>query len=334
MQLLTHSRLTTIRSCLERHRLRYVLGLVPQDVALELILGTLVHLGLEVRWRTFDIDAALEAMTHGDIDPFERARAMQMVRAYHYRWAHDADEYDVLGVEEEFRAPLINPATGGRSKTWRLGGKLDVRVRERRGDRVLVVEHKTTAEDITQGSAYWRKRVLDSQISLYHDGARALGHDVAGCLYDVLGKPDLRPKLATPVESRRYTKGKRCKACKEQPVQCPTCFEAEPSRLDARQRLEDETVDEFADRVGAELADRPELYFARGEVARLGAQLDRHRLDVWNQAKRAAGPVDRNPDACVRGRMVCPFLSVCCSEVSEDAFERTARIHPELSSDA
>ena len=35
------------------------------------------------------------------------------------------------------------------------------------------------------------------------DGAAALGHDVAGCLYDVICKPGLRPLKATPVEARK-----------------------------------------------------------------------------------------------------------------------------------
>ena len=36
---------------------------------------------------------------------------------------------------------------------------------------------------------------MDSQISMYFDGAKALGHDVAGCIYDVIGKPKLRGKV-------------------------------------------------------------------------------------------------------------------------------------------
>jgi hypothetical protein len=47
---------------------------------------------------------------------------------------------------------------------------------------------------------------MDGQVSTYFDGAASLGLDVAGCIYDVIGKPGIRPLQATPVEARKYTK--------------------------------------------------------------------------------------------------------------------------------
>lgn len=56
--------------------------------------------------------------------------------------------------------------------------------------RQVIVEHKTTSQDISQGSVYWQKvMTCDLQVSLYRaafPGARIL--------YDVLRKPSLRQK--------------------------------------------------------------------------------------------------------------------------------------------
>jgi hypothetical protein len=34
---------------------------------------------------------------------------------------------------------------------------------------------------------------MDSQVSTYYEGGRFLGHDVVGCIYDVVFKPRQRP---------------------------------------------------------------------------------------------------------------------------------------------
>ncbi len=71
---------------------------------------------------------------------------------------------------------------------------------------VILVEHKTTSEDIEITSDYWLKLMLDGQISQYYLGAKALGYEVTECLYDVIRKPSMRPYSATPEESRKYKK--------------------------------------------------------------------------------------------------------------------------------
>jgi hypothetical protein len=78
---------------------------------------------------------------------------------------------------------------------------------------VYVLEHKTSSADTSPGSVYWERLALDSQVSIYVDGATMLGHEIAGCIYDVLKRPEHEQKLATPVESRRYTQGKGCAKC-------------------------------------------------------------------------------------------------------------------------
>lgn len=59
--------------------------------------------------------------------------------------------------------------------------------------KLLLLELKTTSEDIEPGSIYWKKLTLDNQISMYLSAARDMGHDVSGVLYDVIRKTALRP---------------------------------------------------------------------------------------------------------------------------------------------
>ena len=324
LPLLTASSLKTARACLRLYLLTYEQGWRPATAAAELRFGTLVHRGLEAWWRAAGngqgdarLDAALEAMA-GESDPFDRARAECLLTGYHARW--EADRYDVLAVEAPFVAALRNPATGKPSRTWRLAGKLDAVVRDPAG-RVLIVEHKTSSEQIGPGSEYWRRLRMDGQVSQYYEGARALGYDVEGCLYDVLGKPAIRPLKATPPEARKYTKD---------------------GALYKTQRDQDESPDEFRDRLSADIGSDPVGYYQQGEVVRLDAEMAEALQDTWQigatiREARRTGCHPRNPDACVRYGRTCWAFDLCTGAASLDdatRFVRIGNIHPELDSGA
>ena len=166
MNLLTASRSKTARACARLDHYKYQLGYRPvQEEAEALTFGKIVHSGLEAWWLTFDLTAAIAAVRATDCDPFLRVRAEATLTGYHIQWFSSARDYEVISVEAEFRAPLINPATGAASKTFDLGGKLDALVRERATGRVLIVEHKTSGEDITPGSLYRRRLRMDGRAS-------------------------------------------------------------------------------------------------------------------------------------------------------------------------
>lgn len=324
MSLLTASRLSAARSCQRLHRLRYGLGWRPVEDAEALRFGTLVHRGLEAWWKAWgwpseaQLAAALDAMA-GDVDPFERVRAEEMMRGYHYRW--ERDDYEVIDVECVFETALRNPATGRPSHTWRLGGKIDAIVKDVRTGRVLTVEHKTASGDISPGSEYWRRLRMDGQVSIYYEGATSLGHDVAGCLYDVLGKPGQKPLKATPEEARKYKKD---------------------GTLYAAQRDRDETPDEYRERVRAAIAENPDGYYQRGEVVRLESEMAEALHDVWQvgqQIREAelAARFPRNPGACVQYGRTCSFFAVCTGEASLEhsgLYAQSSTIHPELADSA
>jgi hypothetical protein len=315
--MLTASRLRDARACQRRHKHKYIDGYRPLDDAAPLRFGTLFHAALASWWGhapEFRLEFAL-AETLEASDPYEAAMARALIVGYDARWSDD--RYAVLAVEREFRVPLVNPETGAKSRTWDLGGKLDAIARETSG-RVLLVEHKTTSSEIAPGSDYWKMLRLDGQVSIYFEGARASGYDVAACLYDVIRKPGQRPLKATPEDKRQYKK------------------DGTPY---ATTRLTDETPEQYEARLMEAIAADPSRHFARGEVVRLDREMDEAMFDAWTIAQqlRAAEVADRFPrnvDACVQYGRTCAFFGVCTGEQSLDdplLFKRVENVHPELS---
>jgi hypothetical protein len=253
-------------------------------------------------------------------DPYELARAQVMLVGYDARWASEMEHYEVLGVEQEFRAPVRNPDTGATSRTWTLAGKLDALVLDRRDGLARIVEHKTTSSDAGPGSDYLKRLRMDGQVTIYYEGAASLGHLVAGCIYDVLVKPGLRPLKATPPEARKYTK---------------------TGALYANQRERDETPEEYRVRVAEALLADPNDYFLRANVHRLESEMRDGLADVWQTGRvmresDLAGRHPRNPDACTRWGRTCEFFTICCGEGSledERLFARADRTHAELEAD-
>ncbi len=292
--LLTASSLKMFRRCSQEYHYRYVEGVEPVETSLALRLGSLVHVGLESWWINYHVGEdeqnfaeAVVAMraAAGDIDPYELVRAEELLFGYHVRW--HADKFTVKGVEEEFATPLDGT-------DWMLAGKLDVRAVDSRG-RNVVIEHKTSSVDISSGSHYWDKLRLDAQVSMYFRGAESLGHPIEAIVYDVLGKPKLKPYKET--KNKKYTaKG----------------------LLYANQHDRDETTEEFRLRVRAELAENPDKYYQRGEVVRLESEVQHFLHELYCQANAIEqSSVYMNPDACERYGSMCAYFPMCTREADK-----------------
>ena len=292
LQTKSNSELSTWLACQMRHFYSYGMRRKPARTAEALDFGTLWHLGMAAWWKPNQTPeerfaAAVEAMATDNA--MTLATLTELMRGYTARWS-DA-RYTAVAIEREFSMPLVNPDTGDVHPTVGLMGILDKVVREP-GSIDHVLEHKTTASDIESGSSYWdRVRTLDSQVSGYMDGARALGFDVVDCIYDVVRKPTIKPYKATPEESRKYKKD---------------------GTLYANQRETDETPEEYAVRLAADIAENPGKYYARGTIVRLEADELRHRRDTWSivaQMSTGLRPV-HNRFACgdFGG---CDFKAVC-----------------------
>jgi hypothetical protein len=321
MDLLTTSRARAYQACPRLHQHQYELGYRPATEAETLRFGSLFHEGQAAWWLTESgrLEAAIAAIESHASDPFDMVKARELMRGYDARWGEEP--YTVLAVEVEFSTDLRNPETGAASRTFRLAGKLDALALDAIG-RPLIVEHKTTSEDIADGSEYWRRLQLDPQVSTYYEGARALGHEPAGCLYDVVHKPTIRPYQATPFDARKYTKATKDK----------------PAALYANQHETDEQPEDFAARLREHIIENVDRYYRRGIVVRLEEDERDAAFDRWQTAAaireaRRAGRWPRNPDACSRYGRTCTFFPVCTRTASLDDplhYRKVERTHEEL----
>lgn len=315
MALLTPSRLRAFRECQRLHHLRYVEGWQVVRTSEALRVGSLVHLGLEAWWRTGLTDA-IAAVQGKALDAFEQGKVEEMLIAYDRRWSSERDAYEVLGIEVEGRAPLLNPATWKASRTWTLAGKVDLILRRRSDGRVLVCEHKTTTESIEDPTShYWSRLSMDHQISAYTVLAEAMDYEVNEILYDVIRRPLLRPLLATPEEKRSYKKD---------------------GTLYANQRDRDETPEEYRRRVRDSMTETEHCF--RRAVPRMESQIADFLFDATAQSQTMResarlGRAPRNPDACHRFGE-CPFFQVCSTGSSPadfpEDFIKSEKVNPEL----
>ena len=210
--ILTYSQLAAFRNCrrMAFHGYEERLELIGDDVD-SLRLGSIVHDAQETR----DLapagsdPAAVALAVQASIDNAcsnragDRsqqtlwARATGMLRAYIARWgAIDAEFTPFIlangkpAVEMYFEGPIINPATGARSRSFFLGGKVDEIVTLRADGRPWLLERKTTT---TIDAGYLEKLWLDLQLRIYVHYLRAhVGIPVAGAIYDIIGKPGLK----------------------------------------------------------------------------------------------------------------------------------------------
>jgi hypothetical protein len=308
VELLTASRLKTYRECSRLHKLRYIDGWRPVVESDALRFGTMMHKGLAKFWEGCSLNEIL-AQTEGEADEFERAKAAELLVGYYTRYTGHG--YEVLAVEPRFEMPLINPDTMLPSRTYMLAGGLDGILRK--AARTAVLEHKTTSTDLDDVD-YWDRLQMDQQISVYVLGGESLGHQIDDTLYDVIRKPGIRPYKATPAENRKFKAN---------------------GELYANQRDRDETPEEFAERLRADIAADPDKYFKMRSVPRMNSQIEDSMADMWQTAQMLrARHYPRNPDACFKWGSRCPFWDCCVSgmnpEEHPELFRKVKNVHEEL----
>lgn len=127
LPMLTASSARAYRACARKYFFAYEQGVRAKQDAGTLAFGKRVHRALEA-WlsRGYDLDAALATVRAGTYD-HESAKLEAMIVGYHVRWSDEPLE--VLAVEKEFVTDLTNPATGAKSRTWVMAGRIDAIVR-------------------------------------------------------------------------------------------------------------------------------------------------------------------------------------------------------------
>lgn len=245
------------------------------------------------------LDQALAALP-ATMDPFDAAKARAMVTGYSLVW--DESDVEVLAVEREFALPLVDDL-GLEHPYWLRGGKIDLVVRCRKHGHVTVIDHKTSGEDVSVGSTYRKRLIMNGQASHYMHAVREmLGVEPASFVFDVLCKPRLKPLGVTA------------------------------------KRAAPETPEEYERRIMEAMGSDPGAFFAQIEVTRSEAELADHTRAIAADAAlmdlvRDRGLDAPNDDACHKYSAPCPFWDVCTGVASLDdatRFRRRGHVHDEL----
>lgn len=320
LTVVTTSSTGTFAECPQKYYLRYELGFLPQgDEAQVLWMGSIWGKMMDAYWlaETEPFDAGLNVL-HELVDPSEKGydfvRLHAMLLGYHARWQSERPE--VIGSETEFRVPIRNPETKRTTPRFMLAGATDKRVREE--NRVVVYDHKTSSEDLGGNSVFWKRLILNPQASNYSLAQTELGEEIVDMVWDVTGKPKLKPHKATPIESRKYTK---------------------QGALYANQRADDETPEEFFERIVQEIAESPERYYQRGQVPRTEEMLRNAARDLWGITQQIgeaqkSGFWPRRSSSCFNWNRTCAYFGVCTGTARlEDTslFRQVDHVHVELS---
>src|SRR5581483_6119863 len=267
--------------------------------------------------------AAIPAPTT-DADSLRVAIARGLITGYHARWQDE--DWTVTGVEEEFRVPIVNPHSGRPYRHFSQAGKFDGRIAQD-GDAYLL-EHKTCAEDITAGGPYWRRLAVDAQISGYLLASWLLGRKLRGVLYDVIRKPEIRPKKlglkdTVDVRSTGQYLGRHLSSDSYH------AFAMDPEHR--------ETPDMFEARLAQDTQERPNWYFGRQIITRLDREILLYAEELWQTAREIRhsmneGDQRRNDKACFAYFRPCEYLDLCAGHARPDngRFHPLPTIHPEL----
>jgi hypothetical protein len=335
-------------------------------------MGSAFHLGVETLTKTDDLAAACDdvrtyyKMMPDEYDDYEwaieRETVIRLLCGYQWRWSVDDITYEA--VELQFELPLLNPETSRKAPGFSLAGKTDGIVRFADG-RLAVKETKLLGEDIGTDSSLWRRLQIDEQISLYVTAARRLGYKVESVYYDVVRKPTIQPnpipildadgfKIVCDSHGNRIRNAsvkakKSCEQCKGAGVvsedfgPCPCTYGKWRQTASTEEgyvlhtRLM--TPEEYGERLTNDIAERPDFYYQRREIARLDKDLADYEAEVWEikDTLRDAQKNDRwyrtvNKHTCD----FCPVFDLCTVNFDPtkdhlpERFVQLSDPHPEL----
>jgi len=137
------------------------------------------------------LHAAKQSVSSED-RPFQASMIRGMLTAYDARWGDVQSNINVREIEKQYYADLPNVRSSGRSRTFRLAGKLDKLTAE--DATVTLTDHKTTQSDIEENSSYWRQIEVEGQPNQYELLLLANGIKVDQVIWDVVRKPAIKPK--------------------------------------------------------------------------------------------------------------------------------------------
>jgi len=252
------------------------------------------------------------------------AIARGLVTGYHHRWINE--DWAVESIEQEFHIPIFNPHSKRRSVLYTHAGKFDGII-SKNGDSYLL-EHKTCREEIGPASPYWTRLSIDTQISGYLLASWHQGKKLDGVLYDVIRKPEIRPKLLGLKETSMV---------KLSGMYCNMRLSPEAYQQFSLSRDFRETPEMFQARLIQDTLERPDWYFGRQLITRLAKELLTYAEELWRTQKDihaalSSGDHRRNDKACFAYRSPCEYLGLCAGhdQPSGPQWRQLPTLHPEL----
>ena len=307
----TYSMWALFRNCRKAVDWRYLQQLVPLQRDRNLHFGSIIHECLEAWHERRDLGEVLAIINRlccNRLQDESQRRdwhlATAMMRGYAARYV--ADDFEIIALERNFEAPIVNPATGAASRSFVLAGKVDGVVRI--GGEHFILEHKTASQ--VDGD-YLEKLWTDFQITIYaHYIEQTMGIPITGILYNVLVKAKLQQGKG---ETEEEFQARRAELLAKSKTGKSTAKRKVPeSDEDYQQRL----AEKYAD---PEIFHREMLYLSRD-------RFDILRSELWEltqaflEAKRR-GIFYQNTAFCFNYQRPCPYFALCRSNGNPNVIE-------------
>ena len=307
----TYSMWSLFRNCRKAVDWRYLQELVPLQRDRNLHFGSLIHECLQEWYERRDLAqvlALIDRLCPNRLQDENQRRdwhlAVAMMRAYAERYAYD--DFDVIGLEQNFEGPIINPATSAASRSFVLAGKVDGIVRI--GREHFILEHKTAAQ--IDGD-YLERLWTDFQITIYaHYIEQTMGIPITGILYNVLVKAKLQ-QIKGETEEEYQARREELLA------------KSKTGKTTAKRKLP-ESDEEFQERLAEKYADpamfhREMLYLSRD-------RFDVLRSELWELTQafldaRRRGVFYQNTAFCFNYQRPCAYFALCRSNGNPNVIE-------------
>lgn len=341
------------KACPYRFYLKYIKHIVPEDEKTSLRWGTNWHTILEVlsmkpgdvyeindvKYQIADDPMLTAVGIMNDIyadkagvktpEELEVEKIQLLYMASAYRWYYADDQIQVTKCEQTFEIPIPNPKTGNNLRGVQLVGKID-KVGQR-GNKTLIIEHKSTSKPIDSDSTYWSRLNLDTQTTLYPFVTKFLGEQINEVLYDVVHKPTIKPKKLSFADTKKFME--TCEYCGQTfLIASPpggeagfmingTIAEISPGKKEGDIAIL-ETPEMYGARLLQDITERPTFYLARKAIARTDADLLRFNKELLCMVDtiRHMTKMDGwfHNEASCEATFRCDYIDMCYNNINPD----------------
>ena len=257
METLSPSRIMTAVQCSRKHFWRYEVGLTPAVDAQPLRFGKAFHAALATRAAGKSYDESLAAAVgEAPMAELDIVILTALFAGYCQRYQQDI----IVKMFPEVQLVVAMPYNRHFQAVHIVDG-----LAELADGRIALCEHKTTSESLADDSDYWQSIRFQVQPISYMDAARQNGWDVSTLLWDAVRKPSIAPKQVAVLDET----GKKIvldAAGQRMFKKDSTPRESGDAEKGYVVQVTEETPEQFGERLAADIAERPEFYYARREI--------------------------------------------------------------------